>query len=247
MERKSYATDSSKSVLSCINLAKSFRDKTILKNISLEIYADSVNSIIGQNGAGKTTLLRTILGLYFVTSGSIVKCVDDSDISMLLENDYLCEKKTGFQNIEHFCGYFNIQIDSVRCKIDRYSKILKLDNSLGFKVNTYSKGMKRKLSLLLILLRDTKMIILDEPTSGMDPISRVEIRKLLVELKHENKTIIITSHDLVEIQKLSDYITLINNGEVIHFFKGNIPHNDLERTYFEALSKEEYYETNIQD
>ena len=244
MERDIYNQRKIKPILSTLNLTKKFKDKKILNSITMDVYPNTITGIIGQNGAGKTTLLRTILGLYNPTEGSVDKTVDDSELSMLLENDFLCEKKTGFQNIEHFSSYFKIDTKNIILKVEKYSKILNLFNNLDLRVSSYSKGMKRKLSLLIVLLRDTKIIILDEPTSGVDPISRVEIRKLLSEIRDEGRTIIITSHDLVEIQKLSDNIILLDDGSLIKLFEGNINHEDLERAYFKLVSRGRLYEDN---
>lgn len=83
------------------------------------------------------------------------------------------------------------------------------------RVSTYSKGMKRKLSILIVILINSEIIYLDEPTSGVDPLSRVEIRKIIQKLKEEGKTILITSHDLSEIEKSADYVTMIENGKVV--------------------------------
>ncbi len=94
---------------------------------------------------------------------------------MLLENDYLYEDKTGLENIKLYGVYFDYGLDSYQ----KYSDLLEITNDLGRNVSTYSKGMKRKLSLLIIVMMNREIIFLDEVTSGVDPISRVEIRKLL--------------------------------------------------------------------
>ena len=130
---------------------------------------------------------------------------------MLLENDYLYEDKTGLENIKLYGVYFDYGLDSYQ----KYSDLLEITNDLGRNVSTYSKGMKRKLSLLIIVMMNREIIFLDEVTSGVDPISRVEIRKLIKLLKNEGKTIVLTSHDLFEIEKVADKVSMIKSGELL--------------------------------
>ena len=150
---------------------------------------------------------------------------------MLLENDYLYEDKTGLENIKLYGLYFGYGLDSYQ----KYSNLLEITNDLGRNVSTYSKGMKRKLSLLIIVMMNREIIFLDEVTSGVDPISRVEIRKLIKLLKDEGKTIIITSHDLSEIEKVADKVSMIKSGELL--FTKNI--NEIQGESLEDLFIEE--------
>lgn len=153
---------------------------------------------------------------------------------MLLENDYLYEDKTGLENIKLYGVYFDYGLDSYQ----KYSDLLEITNDLGRNVSTYSKGMKRKLSLLIIVMMNREIIFLDEVTSGVDPISRVEIRKLIKLLKDEGKTIVITSHDLSEIEKVADKVSMIKSG-VLLFTKniGEIKGESLEDLFIEEGTK----------
>ncbi|HGH8026588.1 TPA: AAA family ATPase [Streptococcus agalactiae] len=153
---------------------------------------------------------------------------------MLLENDYLYEDKTGLENIKLYGVYFDYGLDSYQ----KYSDLLEITNDLGRNVSTYSKGMKRKLSLLIIIMMNREIIFLDEVTSGVDPISRVEIRKLIKLLKDEGKTIVITSHDLSEIEKIADKVSMIKSGELL-FTKniGEIKGESLEDLFIEEGTK----------
>ncbi len=230
------------SILSIENISKTFDNKYIIKNLSIDIPQNSIYSIIGPNGCGKTTLLRLILNLYNLDSGKINYCIDKNSISSLLENDYLFENKTGNENINIFCDYFDINKNSITDIIYKYLDILDLKQHLDFKVKIYSKGMKRKLSILITLLKDSKLLVFDEPTSGIDPKSRIEIRKLFNLLKKENKTIILTSHDLEEIKKISDIISIINNGKIVKTFINNYNKDDIEKIFFSVLNEENNYE-----
>lgn len=197
-------------VIEINELTKGFNSENLFKDFNLNIKEGEVHALIGPNGSGKTTLLRLITSLYHPDSGYIEKKLKHS---MLLENDYLYEEFSGSKNIQLFGQYFGYEGKKENYK--KYSDLLELTEHLDKKVSNYSKGMKRKLSLLIVVMIGADIILLDEPTSGVDPISRVEIRNLVSELKREGKTIIITSHDLSEIEKIASRVTMIKRGNLI--------------------------------
>lgn len=198
-----------KNAIEVINLKKTFNNRVLFDSFNLNIKANTIHAIIGPNGSGKTTLLRLITGIYQPNEGKINL---NGKYAMQLENDYLYDEKTGIENIKIFGKYFNFNIDE---SLNSYSSQLGLTEHLSKRVSNYSKGMKRKLSLLIVILMERDIIIMDEPTSGVDPISRIEIRKLIENLKSNGKTIIITSHDLSEIEKCADDISMIKNGKLL--------------------------------
>ena len=183
------------------------------ENFSLNVKANTIHAIIGPNGSGKTTLLRLITGVYQPNAGTINIA---GKYAMELENDYLYEEQTGLENLRIFGKYFGFEIND---RSDSYCTQLGLTEHLGKRVSTYSKGMKRKLSLLIVIMMGRDILLMDEPTSGVDPISRVEIRSLIEALKADGKTVIITSHDLSEIEKCADDVSMIKNGRLL-FDKG---------------------------
>lgn len=218
-------------VIEVKNMSKNFKNKKLFNDFSLEIEENTVHALVGPNGSGKTSLLRILTGLYKEDGGQVkIK----GSHAMLLENDYLYEDKTGIENIKLYGLYFGYGLDSYQ----KYADLLEITNDLGRNVSTYSKGMKRKLSLLIIVMMNREIIFLDEVTSGVDPISRVEIRKLIKLLKDEGKTIIITSHDLSEIEKVADKVSMIKSG-VLLFTKniGEIKGESLEDLFIEEGSK----------
>ena len=218
-------------VIEVKNMSKNFKNKKLFNNFSLEIEANTVHALVGPNGSGKTSLLRILTGLYDEDGGEVkIK----GSHAMLLENDYLYEDKTGLENIKLYGLYFGYEPINYK----KYSELLQITNDLDRKVSTYSKGMKRKLSLLIIVMMNREIIFLDEVTSGVDPISRVEIRKLIKLLKDEGKTIVITSHDLSEIEKIADKVSMIKSGELL-FTKniGEIKGESLEDLFIEEGTK----------
>ena len=148
------------------NMSKNFNKKKLYNDFSLEIEANTVHAIVGPNGSGKTSLLRILTGLYKEDKGNVYV---NGDHAMLLENDYLYEDKTGLENIEIYGLYFGY----IGKGYKKYSDLLGISGDLDRKVSNYSKGMKRKLSLLIIVLMNRDIVFLDEATSGVDPISRV--------------------------------------------------------------------------
>lgn len=229
MVSKSSTANSKEQVINLTNISKSYYSKQILSGINLVINENEVHALIGPNGAGKTTLVRIILGLINQTSGQ--KYIKYNDIAAMLENDYLFENKTGMQNINSFGSYFDIDKE----KLLFYTKTLGLQDDLDKKVQYYSKGMKRKLTMMITIMRGTKLIIFDEPTSGVDPQSRIQIRKLFEILKGEGKTILVTSHDLAEIEKVCDRITILKSGTIVKQLTNDDTLTNLEEEFFKAL------------
>ena len=218
-------------VIEVKNMSKNFKNKKLFNNFSLEIEENTVHALVGPNGSGKTSLLRILTGLYKEDYGQVRL---KGSHAMLLENDYLYEDKTGIENIKLYGLYFGYE----PINYEKYSELLQITNDLDRKVSTYSKGMKRKLSLLIIVMMNREIIFLDEVTSGVDPISRVEIRKLIKLLKDEGKTIVLTSHDLSEIEKIADKVSMIKSG-VLLFTKniGEIKGESLEDLFIEEGRK----------
>jgi len=193
-----------------------------LNNFSINIPQGSIFGLLGPNGAGKTTLVKILLGITFPTEGSI-KLLNEEKF------DYQVKKKIGYLPENHkfpayltggevlnFYGKLSGCDDGIlKSRIDELLELMNLTKWKKAKVRTYSKGMMQRLGLAQALINDPELIFLDEPTDGVDPIGRKEIRDILLSLKEKNKTIFINSHLLSEVELVSDRAGILNKGNLI--------------------------------
>ena len=199
------------------NVTKSFDNKTVLDNISMDIALSEITFLIGPNGAGKTSLLSLLTGISEKESGEIL--FEDSVINIPYSNkikkkitlvpdqpmyfDYLTVK----ENIKYFSQIYNITISEN--KVQSLIKKYKLENETNKLVKFFSRGMKQKVNLSIIEIVNSDFIILDEPTLGLDISSIIFLKETLLNLKKEGKTILITSHNTKFCEDLADNIYLI--------------------------------------
>jgi len=218
-------------------LKKSFKAKEVLKNLNLSINEGEIVCLLGNNGAGKTTLINCILRMLQADAGSIFLAGRDistykneeyfSKVNALLESsvnvyDYL----TGWQNIEYFSGLQNI--DSGNEKIKTYISLFELKEAIHEAVGTYSRGMRQKLALLIALMSSPKLLLLDEPTLGLDIQSKLSvIQTLNTIIKTEKIAVLLTSHQMDVVQKLQSKILILKDGVVHAFDKTDYEDKDL--------------------
>ena len=218
-------------------LKKSFKAKEVLKNLNLSIKEGEIVCLLGNNGAGKTTLINCILRMIQANSGSILLDGRDiftyknkeyfSKVNALLESsvnvyDYL----TGWQNIEYFSGLLNI--DSGNEKIKTYISLFELEEAIHEAVGTYSRGMRQKLALLIALMSSPKLLLLDEPTLGLDIQSKLSVIQILnTIIKTEKISVLLTSHQMDVVQKLQSRILILKDGVVDEFDKTDYEDKDL--------------------
>ena len=218
-------------------LKKSFKAKEVLKNLNLSIKEGEIVCLLGNNGAGKTTLINCILRMIQADAGSILLEGRDiftykneeyfSKVNALLESsvnvyDYL----TGWQNIEYFSGLLNI--DSGNEKIKTYISLFELEEAIHETVGTYSRGMRQKLALLIALMSSPKLLLLDEPTLGLDIQSKLSVIQILnTIIKTEKIAVLLTSHQMDVVQKLQSRILILKDGVVHEFDKTDYEDKDL--------------------
>lgn len=209
-------------ILKCENLYKNFGKKQILKNVSFELYSGDILGFIGPNGAGKTTTIKLILGLQGITQGEVTingynienqfeKAI--KKVGAIVENPDLYMYLTGYENLKLISNLYD-NIDKNR--IDEVVRLVKLEKRINDKVSKYSLGMRQRLGIAQAILHKPNLLILDEPTNGLDPEGIKEMRELLINLaKKEKMAILISSHNLAELDNLSTKVCIIKNGEII--------------------------------
>lgn len=219
------------------DLKKRFKAKEVLKNLNFSINEGEIVCLLGNNGAGKTTLINCILRMMQADSGSILLDGRDiftyknkeyfSKVNALLESsvnvyDYL----TGWQNIEYFSGLLNI--DSGNEKIKTNISLFELEEAIHEAVGTYSRGMRQKLALLIALMSSPKLLLLDEPTLGLDIQSKLSVIQILnTIIKTEKIAVLLTSHQMDVVQKLQSRILILKDGVVHEFDKTDYEDKDL--------------------
>ena len=196
--------------------------KKALSNLTLEIYEGEVFGFLGPNGAGKSTTIKLILDLIKPSSG-YVKIFDEKNGSKKIKSrlGYLPEFST-YNNyltprelLTMYGRIFKIDKQTLKNRIDELLYLVKMDKHIDERINTFSKGMIQRIGIAQALLNEPDLLILDEPASGLDPIGRKEIRDLILLLKNKGKTIFFSSHELTEVETLSDRVAIINKGELL--------------------------------
>ncbi|PWJ79233.1 lantibiotic protection ABC transporter ATP-binding protein [Murimonas intestini] len=203
-----------KTILKTTNLCKSFKNQKAVDNVSLSIHENSIYGLLGPNGAGKSTILKMIVGILKPTSGKIQ--IDDHDwcrndlrnIGALIEMPPLYENLTAYENLK----VRTLALGLPDTRILEVLDIVNLTDTGRKKAKQFSLGMKQRLGIALALLPNPKILILDEPTNGLDPIGIQELREFIRSLPSKDITVILSSHILSEVEQIADEIGIIANG-----------------------------------
>lgn len=202
-------------------VSKSFGKKEVLKRISLTVEPGQIYGLIGPSGSGKTTLVKIIVGMDQPAAGNVkVLDTDVPNLKLLQKIGYMAQADalytdlTGEENLAFFAALFHLKKEIRKKRIAYAADLVNLTADLKKKVEAYSGGMKRRLSLAVALIQDPEVLILDEPTVGIDPELRLSIWKELYRLKDEGKTILVTTHVMDEAEKC-DCLAMVREGEII--------------------------------
>jgi ABC-2 type transport system ATP-binding protein len=197
------------------------KKRRVLSDLSLEITQGEVFGLLGHNGAGKTTTMRVILGLLRPDAGQVrlfgrngASQEARGRIGYLGDESGLYPQFNADETIQYMGGLFRLK---GRVLAERKASLLKLvglTTHAGMKVKRYSKGMRQRLGIAIALLNDPELLILDEPYSGLDPIGRRLVRKLLLNLKDEGKTIVLCSHIVPDVEAVCDRVGILRNGQI---------------------------------
>ena len=210
-------------LLTVSSVTKSFKDVTALQDVDVTFHSGEVVGLVGGNGAGKTTLLRLLCGLYRPTSGDGQGMVDarSVDIHKMREHVGVVPEATGlyarltaWENIRYHSRLNGIDDDMAWSRTERFAKLLNFDQDLHRPTRGFSRGMRQKTALLRSLSHGPKILLLDEPTGGLDVTSARMVRKLVRKLGDEGGTVIYSTHNLAEAQQVCDRIVIIHNGTI---------------------------------
>lgn len=206
-------------ILKVENLCKKIGKKEILKNISFEINSGDILAFIGPNGAGKTTTIKCILGLQKITSGHIsingfdikknfVKAI--SKVGCIVESPDVYMNFSGYDNLKMQASLYD---DIKEEEITHVIKLVGLENRIYDSVSKYSLGMRQRLGIAIALINNPNLLILDEPTNGLDPEGIKELRDLLIKLAKNGIGILISSHNLSELESFCNRVCILSHGE----------------------------------
>ena len=209
------------------NLTKVYRDfwgrekVRALKALDLEVKRGEIFGLLGPNGSGKTTTIKLILGLLFPTSGeALVFGKDSSDvgknerIGFLPEESYLYKFLNAEETLDFYGRLFDMPANVRKQRVDQLIEMVGLSWARRRQLKEYSKGMTRRIGLAQALINDPELIILDEPTTGLDPIGTREMKDLIIRLREEGKTVLMCSHLLADVQDVCDRIAILYQGEL---------------------------------
>ena len=234
-------------VLKCDNINKVIKKKQILNNVSFELNEGEILGFIGPNGAGKTTTIKLILGLQSITSGMVkingydvqkdfVHAIER--VGAIVENPDFYMYLSGRKNLELVANMYK---GVTKERIDEVVKLVGLENRINDKVSKYSLGMRQRLGIAQAIINKPNLLVLDEPTKGLDPEGIKELREFLVKLsKEENMAIFISSHNLAELESFCNKICIIKNGEIIE-------NSSIEELKSEKIDKKNIYTVEIND
>ena len=218
------------------NLRKSYGKRTVLDNVNMNIPKGKVYGLIGPNGAGKSTIMKILTGLINKTSGSITFEGREWSRRDLQKIGSIIEEPPLYKNLS---AYDNMKVVTTMLGISN-STILPLLNKVGLgnidrrPVKQFSLGMKQRLGIAIALINSPKLLILDEPTNGLDPIGIQELREIIESFKSDGMTVMISSHILSEVEHLADFIGFIYEGKIV-----------LEKEYDGSENLEELFNNQI--
>ena len=223
-------------ILKTKNLCKSFSGQKIVNNISLNIERNSVYGLLGANGAGKSTTLKMITGILKPTSGSMEfdnhewTRTDLNHIGALIEMPPLYENLTAYENLKVRTVILGLTDE----RIEEVLQIVRLTETGRKRAGQFSLGMKQRLGIAIALLNNPKLLILDEPTNGLDPVGMEELRELIRSFPAKGITVILSSHNLAEVQQTADHIGIIAGG--VLGYEGQLNANEnLEQLFMDVV------------
>ena len=210
------------------NLTKKYGDKVAVDDLSLTVESGQICAFIGHNGAGKTTTLKAIAGILNFEQGEIK--IDGIDVksnpmeakrilAYLPDNPDLYDYLTGIEYLNFIANIFKLSVPERKEKIEQYAKRIGIYDALQSQISSYSHGMKQKLALVSALIHSPRLLLLDEPFVGLDPISSHEMKLIMQEMAQSGATIFYSTHVLDVAEKICDQVAIIKQGKLVVFGK----------------------------
>ncbi|MBQ9980210.1 MAG: ABC transporter ATP-binding protein [Oscillospiraceae bacterium] len=206
------------------NLTKTYGDKKAVDNLSLHIKPGEICAFIGHNGAGKTTTLKSACGILRFDEGEIlINCTSiktdpvacKKQLAYIPDNPDMYEFMTGIKYLNFIADVFAVDKAERQYKIDKYAEMFALKDDLGGQIAGYSHGMKQKLALISALIHSPKLILMDEPFVGLDPVSTHMLKELMRRMCDEGAAIFFSTHVLDVAEKLCDHVAIIRKGQLV--------------------------------
>jgi ABC-2 type transport system ATP-binding protein len=195
--------------------------KTSLEGLTMRVEEGEVFGFLGPNGAGKSTTIKLLMGLIFPTAGTariLSKSINDismhADIGYLPEQPYFYDYLTAAELLDYFARFHDLPARERKARVDRMLKKVGLETARKIQLRKYSKGMLQRVGLAQAIVHDPKVVILDEPMSGLDPVGRREVRDIILELKQAGKTVMFSTHILSDAEMLCDRVGVIVGGKL---------------------------------
>jgi len=214
-------------VIETRNLSKIYRDfwgrekVKALKSLDIEVQQGEIFGLLGPNGSGKSTTIKLILGLLFPTSGRVLVFDKDASetrknerIGYLPEESYLYKFLTAEETLDFYGRLFDMSGEHRKRRVNELIKLVGLEHARHRQLREYSKGMMRRVGLAQALINDPDLIILDEPTTGLDPIATREMKDTILNLREQGKTVLLCSHQLADVQDVCDRVAILHQGEL---------------------------------
>ena len=226
------------------NVSKKYGDNVAIKNITFNVNDGDIFAFIGHNGAGKTTLIKAIVGIHDFDEGEILingKSIKKDPIAckkemaFIPDNPELYDNMTAAEFINFMCDMYEIDGNTRKANIEKYAKMFDIENNLNDLIGSFSHGMKQKVALIAALSHNPKVLIMDEPFVGLDPIAVHAVKQVMSEMVKDGKIIFYSTHILDVAEKLCSRVAIIKKGELVKVgsmdeIKGD---NSLEKVFLE--------------
>lgn len=226
-------------ILSVENISKSFGTHKVLDEVSLSIEKPEIVALVGPNGSGKSTFLDIIANILNEDSGRVEilgKSNKDisiyNDYSYMIDNTVLYEYLTGLDHLKFICETHKLSKDSIRKAVE----LMGIKHFINKKVGEYSLGMKQQLLFTMTILNDPDFLVLDEPFNGLDPSTIIKVRKIILDFAKQGKTILLSSHNLAEVDEMTSHIVFIKDGK---FIEEDISKYEVDIYYFKVKNPKE--------